>query len=114
MCGDKEEERGTWGRAESEDKMPENHQRVFALPASRSRVCVRPVNTRFSPAGIQREIRDALHVRTQVRARERERGIARFGDFADKAVNYSPLRALSSATNAQACAQPTRASNTNS
>jgi len=58
-------------------------------------------------AGIQREIRDALHARTR-----ESRTIRRFR--ADKAVNYSPLRALSSATNAQACTPPTRAGNGNS
>lgn len=77
----------------------------------RSLECVSAVNTRFSPAGIQREIR-ALHARTREREREKDRTIRRF--HPDKAMNYSPLRALSSATNVQACAQPTEAGNTNS
>lgn len=98
--------------------MPENHRRVFRA----SRFALKYVSNvnilarswlllllSVMVVVFIAEIRGALHVCPSERANER--AIRRFR--ADKAVNYSPLRALSSATNAQACA-PTRAGNTNS
>jgi len=65
--------------------MPENHQRIFALPASLSRVRVRREYP-FLSCQHSTEIRDALHTRTQEKEceseRERERERAQFGDFA--------------------------------
>jgi len=115
-CGDKEEERGTWGRDErAKIKCPKITNEFSHFPL-RSIECVSAVNTRFSSASIQWEIRDALHdARTRNTQRERERA-ARFDDFASirQWIILHSLRALSSATNAQACAQPMEAGNTNS
>jgi len=70
-CGDKEEERGTWRRNESEDKMPENHQRISV---GNSRRVTRRAHT------IETE-RERKRKRERERERERERA-ARFDDFA--------------------------------
>jgi len=76
---------------ESEDKMPENHQRIFALPASLYRVRVRreyPVLFCQYSMGNSRRVTRRAH--TKHTERERESCTIRRFRF-DKAVNYSPL-----------------------
>lgn len=98
---ERENDRGNGKKREREkegQQESENHQRVFRASClgPQVRACVASTRFPYSPGANSR--------RRYTRARVREiAAIRRFR--ADKAVNYSPLRALSSATNARKLAR---------